>query len=220
MQKWQNVMIQINWLLVNIKQKKKQFLFFFNIRRWLIMCRMIMISDCNVSKTDCIKFLGILVDQHTSRRTHLDNISKEVTKSLGILHKTQDEHDKNVRDIYFFLICPYIIYCNDVWGLAHAFKRNRLFVLEKVLFSWHYAYLSSIRWRCNTDIKHHKSSWSAVIHVSFPLTKIPVHPKWLYSQLWYQTEISYHWSSTSNKFSWNVCSYTFVWLSGVIISSL
>ena len=99
--------------------KKKTILVFFNIRRWLIMCRMIMISDWTVSKTDCIKFLGILVDQHTSRRTYLDNISKEVTKSLGILHKTQDEHDKKTSGIYMSSWYTHILYTVMMCGALH-----------------------------------------------------------------------------------------------------
>ena len=121
--------IQINKLSLNIK--KTQFMFFHG-RRYVDYVPNILINDCPVSKTDCIKFLGIMVDQHLSWRDHINYISKKVSKSVGILHKIQNYLDKKtLKSLYYSLIYPYLIYCNEVWGLAYASHRNRLFLLQK-----------------------------------------------------------------------------------------
>ena len=63
---------------------------FFHGRRYVDYVPNILIKDCPVSQTDCIKFLGIMADQHLSWRAHIDDISKKVSKSVGILHKIQN----------------------------------------------------------------------------------------------------------------------------------
>ena len=67
--------IQIDKLSLNIT--KRQFMFFHG-RRYVDYVPNILINDCPVSKTDCMKFLSIMVDQHLNWRAHIDYISKTV----------------------------------------------------------------------------------------------------------------------------------------------
>ena len=97
-------MIQINKLSLNIK--KTQFMFFHG-RRYVDYVPNILINDCPVSKTDCIKFLGIMVDQHLSWSNHINYISKKVSKPIGILPKIQNYLDKKtLKSLYYSLIYP------------------------------------------------------------------------------------------------------------------
>ena len=90
--------IQINKLSLN----RKRTIHVFHGRKYVDYVPNILINDCPVSKTDCIKFLGIMVDQHLSWRAHIDYISKKVSKSVGILQNYLDK--KTLKSLYYSLI--------------------------------------------------------------------------------------------------------------------
>ena len=57
---------------------------------------------------------------------------KKVSKSIGILYRlSKFLNQATLISLYYSLIYPYIIYCNEVWGLGYATHRRKLFILQK-----------------------------------------------------------------------------------------
>ena len=86
-----------------------------------------------MSKTVCVKFIGITLDQRLYWRAHIDYIPEKVSKSVGILHKVQNYLDtKTLRGLYYSLINPHSI-SSIVVGLCLLCCTNCL--LAVVVFS-------------------------------------------------------------------------------------
>ena len=121
--------IETNKLSLNIK--KTQFMLFHG-KRIVDHVPNIVINGIAISSTKSIKFLGVMVDDKLSWKTHIDYISNKVSKSIGVLYKLHNYLDcKTLRGLYFSFIYPYLTYCNEVWGLSYSSYRNRLFLLQK-----------------------------------------------------------------------------------------
>ena len=116
MQKWErflNGFKLINYIYIYIyiplNIRKIQFMFFHG-RRYIGYASNILINDCPVSKTDCIKFLGIMVDQHLSWRAQIDYISKR--KMLNYL-------DTKISRVCITLWYTHILFIVMKCGVSH-----------------------------------------------------------------------------------------------------
>ena len=66
-----------------------------------------------------------MVDQHLFWRAHIDYICIKVSEAIGILHKIINYLDtKALKRLHHSQMYPYLIYCNEVWGLAYASKKS------------------------------------------------------------------------------------------------
>ena len=79
-----------------------------------------------------IKFLGVILDNNLKWNSHIDYISKKISKSVSILKMLKFTFPSNVlKNIYFSLIYPYYTYCNLVWGSAVSTHLDILIKLQK-----------------------------------------------------------------------------------------
>ena len=78
------------------------------------------------------KFLGVILDNDLKWNSHIQYISKKISKSVSILKMLKFTFPSNVlKSIYFSLIYPYYIYCNLVWGSAVSTHTDILVKLQK-----------------------------------------------------------------------------------------
>ena len=79
-----------------------------------------------------IKFLGVILDSDMRWNSHIEHISKKISKSVSILKMLKFTFPSNVlKNIYFSLIYPYYTYCNLVWGSAVSTHLDILVKLQK-----------------------------------------------------------------------------------------
>ena len=65
------------------------------------------------------KFLGITLDQKLTWKTHIQNTHAKINKQCGIIHLTKSIlTTKALRQIYYSLVYPHLVYCQVVWGAA------------------------------------------------------------------------------------------------------
>ena len=77
-------------------------------------------------------FLGIILDEHLSWLPHIDNVSRKVSKAIGILYKASFcLHQQALKTLYYCLVYPYLQYCLSVWGSTYSSNLNRLVLLQK-----------------------------------------------------------------------------------------
>ena len=71
----------------------------------------------NIDKVNQFKFLCVIIDSHLSWMDHVQHIRKKISKGMGILYKTKDYlKSDTLLNLYYSFVCPYLIYCIEVWG--------------------------------------------------------------------------------------------------------
>ena len=79
-----------------------------------------------------IKYLGLILDDRLTWKHHICELSKKLSRSIGILYRLKKDCPESVlKSIYFSLIHSYLSYGILVWGKAAAIYTNRLRLLQK-----------------------------------------------------------------------------------------
>ena len=121
--------VNTNKLSLNVK--KTQYMLFAgrkNINNEQGIC----INKALINKTDQAKFLGVIITETLSWQSHINYISKKISKSIGIIYKLSKYLNRNTLiSLYYSLIYPYMIYCNEVWGLGYTTHKRKLLILQK-----------------------------------------------------------------------------------------
>ncbi len=77
------------------------------------------------------KTLGVLVDKHLSWDKHIDNVSKKVSKGIGMLRRAkQYVSTKTLEKLYHALVQPHFDYCSMVWGNCAEYLKGKLQKLQ------------------------------------------------------------------------------------------
>jgi len=78
-------------------------------------------------------FLGIILDDELSWKSHINYTSKKIAKAVGILTKLkQFLNNKSLVQLYYSFVHPYLIYGNIIWGNAPATSLWPVYKLQKV----------------------------------------------------------------------------------------
>ena len=83
-------------------------------------------------RENSLKFLGVILDEHLTWKTHIQLIENKVSKNVGVLYKTiKLINSKCLRIISFFFIHSYINYANIAWVSINKTKLKKLFGKQK-----------------------------------------------------------------------------------------
>ena len=78
------------------------------------------------------KFLGVTIDDKLKYVKHVEEICCKVSKSLGIIYRIRDFIPNScLRNLYFNLIHPYMIYCLPIFGATYDNHLQPLILLQK-----------------------------------------------------------------------------------------
>ena len=78
------------------------------------------------------KFLGVIIDNKLTWKSHIQNTVKKISKGVGIIIKARHYLNKNALiTLYHSFIFQYMTYCNHIWGCSAASNLNRIVVLQK-----------------------------------------------------------------------------------------
>ena len=81
---------------------------------------------------DYIKYLGILIDKNLSWKTHINNITTKISRTVGLLAKIRHFVPFQILlKIYQSLILPHISYGLPVWGQACKSYLDKVLLLQK-----------------------------------------------------------------------------------------
>ena len=79
-----------------------------------------------------MKYLGVLIDQHLRWNYHVSNISKKISRGVGILTKLQNFMNTDLlKTIYYCLVYSHLTYGIHAWGSACMTETVKLNVLLK-----------------------------------------------------------------------------------------
>ena len=86
-------------------------------------------GNFNITETLSTTFLVITIDKNLKFEEHVSNTKKNISKSLGILHRFNSYIPKYILKNNT-LILPYISYAIEAWYGAPENIRHRIFVLQ------------------------------------------------------------------------------------------
>lgn len=83
----------------------------------------------NLEKVDCIKYLGVWVDQNLNWHKHVDLLTNRVRKLMPVFKKLRHIEDMALIKMVYYSLCQSIVdYCIAVWGGTH---KNNIIKLER-----------------------------------------------------------------------------------------
>ena len=117
---------------LSINFKKSNFMVFRPRQRRQTLDLSIQIDN---NKIDCVKeiaFLGVILDEHLSWKPHILSVSRNISKSIGIIFKSSLCLPKTSSHcLYYSLVYPYLIYCISVWGSRYQSNISGVIILQK-----------------------------------------------------------------------------------------
>ena len=87
-------------------------------------------NNVEIKIENSIKLLGVVIDEHLTRKNHIEVVENKISKNIGVFYRASHLLDfKDVLKIYFSFIHIYISYANIAW--ASTFKTKLQEILKK-----------------------------------------------------------------------------------------
>ena len=75
------------------------------------------INNSEIERSECLKFLGVLLDEHLCWKEHIKYIESKTAKNIGLLYKAKSYINKySLLSLYHSYIHSYVNYGNITWG--------------------------------------------------------------------------------------------------------
>ena len=120
---------QANKLSINVK--KSNYIIFKTSQNRQKLNLDFSINDTKIDRVTETLFLGVIIDQCLTWKPHVQNLTRKISKSLGIIYKSSFCLKNSLCTLYYSLVYPYLYYCACVWGLTYHSNLKRL--LERFL---------------------------------------------------------------------------------------
>ena len=92
----------------------------------------IYINGAIVRKVSCVKFLGILIDDKVTWKSHCQNVHMSVSRNLGVIRKLKLVlPSQTLLSLYNTLILPHLQYCVLTWGNTFRTYLNKIHIVQK-----------------------------------------------------------------------------------------
>ena len=90
------------------------------------------INNVKIKSENSLKFLGVVIDENLTWKTHAKLVENKISKSIGILFKaSRSLNSKSLRSIYFASVHLYISYANNACARTSKTDRNRILGKQK-----------------------------------------------------------------------------------------
>ena len=101
---------KVNKLSINLK--KCNFMIFKPRQKRGTLDISVVLNNHIIAQTKEVVFLGVILDENLSWKPHILNVSRKISKSIGIIYKSSFCLSAvSLRTLYFSLVYPYLIYC-------------------------------------------------------------------------------------------------------------
>ena len=124
-----------NWLNANrisLNVNKTEYIIFRKPRKLIDSEIKIKLNGKRLYPSTCIKYLGVLLDEHLSWKPHMNELTKKLNRSNSMLSKIRHYVDLNTtRSLYFSIFSSHISYCCQVWGQNGNPHLNRILSIQR-----------------------------------------------------------------------------------------
>ena len=124
-----------DWLCANrlsLNVNKTEFIIFRPPRKTLNYRFVLKLNNTSIYESHKIKYLGILLDDRLSWKVHLSELSKKLSRSVGMLYRLRHFCPNTVlRSLYFSLFNSHLSYGLPIWGNADRINIEKIKILQK-----------------------------------------------------------------------------------------
>ena len=122
--------LESNRLALNID--KTNFILFHSAAHKLTEHIVLKIGKKKIKYENHVRFLGVLLDSNLSWTTHLNELSKKLSRTVGLFYKIRHYAPLDTLVLlYHGLFPPFISYGVSVWGLTYPSMIEPVFVIQK-----------------------------------------------------------------------------------------
>ena len=123
--------MEANRLALNIE--KTNFVLFHSSQRKLTQTIVLKIGKNKIKQETHARFLGVLLDFTLSWRYHLTELSKKLTRMVGLFYKIRHYAPQDTLLLLYHaaIFAPFLAYGVSVWGLTYPSFLNPISVLQK-----------------------------------------------------------------------------------------
>lgn len=90
------------------------------------------IQGISIERIKEIKFLGVIIDEKLTWKSHIKHIQNKISKSIAILYRVKHILDReSLHTLYCSMVLPYFSYCSEVWGNNYKTRIDSLITLQK-----------------------------------------------------------------------------------------
>ena len=83
------------------------------------------IRNCELSRVQKAKFLGVIVDEKLNFKDHVNCIQKKISRSTGAIYRIKDYLPIGILiKLYYAMIYPHMTYAVTVWGASNLTNRK------------------------------------------------------------------------------------------------
>ena len=124
-----------NWLCVNklsLNIDKSNFVIFHPSQKKAQYPINLIINNKILEEKKYVKYLGIIMDCNLNWKQHIHELSKKVSRSIGILSKLCHYVPQSILiQIYYSIVFPFLIYGVLIWGNTYKSNIYPLVILQK-----------------------------------------------------------------------------------------
>ena len=86
------------------------------------------VCGINIERVINFSFLGLIINENLSWKSHIDHISNKISRSIGVMNRLKRFLPIHIlKTIYFSLVHSYLNYSSLAWG----FNCSRIKLLQK-----------------------------------------------------------------------------------------
>ena len=126
-----------SWLCANklsLNVDKSNFVIFYSPQKKLSYDLHVYINNKLLKLETEIKYLGVVLDNHLSWKSHISFACSKVKRNIAIISKARHYVNLDILSyLYYPLVYPYLIYGIVVWGHTYESTIKPLFILQKKL---------------------------------------------------------------------------------------
>lgn len=90
------------------------------------------IENNEIIQENVTKFLGVLIDENLSWKTHINSVNSKISKNIGLLYKARPFVKTDcMKQLYFSFVHGYLTYANIAWASTHKTKLKPLYRRQK-----------------------------------------------------------------------------------------
>ena len=100
-------------------------------KKYCLDIQLLIDNEC-IEQLNETMFLGVILDENLSWKSHLSYLANKISKSIGVIYKASFCLPlESLRILYLSMIYPYLQYCAIVWGLTYPTSIRRIEILQK-----------------------------------------------------------------------------------------
>ena len=133
------------WLKVNklsLNFKETHFIVFTKREKFNESIKLL-IDNQTIEEARRTKFLGVIIDKNITWKYHINYVAGKVSRAIGMMVKAKKYLRKEaLLTLYYSFVCPYLTYCNHIWGATYISNLKKLIKLQnrivRVIFTAKY----------------------------------------------------------------------------------